>query len=225
MDGAKIMSNGVGVYVGGYSNVTIKKANINGVENGLGIKSGKIFIDGATITCTGKDYTPTEGYNNGILKSGTAIQIESNPGYAGNIILNVKDGEFISKHSNVLYEYIGSGSVTEVDNIEIYGGIFKSEANKNIFLLSDSFKSKHPKFISGGKYTSNISEYLLPGYQTTLENNYYQVTSSTMKTVFLETSSNTTYNIISLIITFVILSVSSIILYINRNKIIKFIKK
>lgn len=224
LDGADISSDGVGVYIGGYSNVNIKKATITGIENGLGIKAGNITIDGATITCTGKDYTPTEGYNDGILKSGTTIQIESNKGYAGNIKLDIKEGKFISKDSNVLYEYIGGGNKTQVENIKISGGTFISEKNKDVFLLSDSFISTHPKFISGGKYTSNVNKYLLSGYQTTLDNNYYIVTSNTMKSVFKETT-NSRFNPITLIITIVIILILSIVAYINRNKIIKLIKK
>lgn len=224
LDGADISSDGVGVYIGGYSNVNIKKTTITGIENGLGIKAGNITIDGATITCTGKDYTPTEGYNDGILKSGTTIQIESNKGYAGNIKLDIKEGKFISKDSNVLYEYIGGGNKTQVENIKISGGTFISEKNKDVFLLSDSFISTHPKFISGGKYTSNVNKYLLSGYQTTLDNNYYIVTSNTMKSVFKETT-NSRFNPITLIITIVIILILSIVAYINRNKIIKLIKK
>ena len=224
LDGADISSDGVGVYIGGYSNVNIKKTTITGIENGLGIKAGNITIDGATITCTGKDYTPTEGYNDGILKSGTTIQIESNKGYAGNIKLDIKEGKFISKDSNVLYEYIGGGNKTQVENIKISGGTFISEKNKDVFLLSDSFISTHPKFISGGKYTSNVNKYLLSGYQTTLDNNYYIVTSNTMKSVFKETT-NSRFNPITLIITVVIILILSIVAYINRNKIIKLIKK
>ena len=224
LDGGDISSDGVGVYIGGYSNVNIKKATITGIENGLGIKAGNITIDGATLTCTGKDYTPTEGYNDGILKSGTTIQIESNKGYAGNIKLDIKEGKFISKDSNVLYEYIGGGNKTQVENIKISGGTFISEKNKDVFLLSDSFISTHPKFISGGKCTSNVNKYLLSGYQTILDNNYYIVTSNTMKSVFKETT-NSRFNPITLIITIVIILILSIIAYINRNKIIKLIKK
>ena len=224
LDGAKINSNGVGVYVGGYSNVLIKKSNITGVENGLGIKAGNIEIDGATITCTGEDYTPTEGYSNGILKSGTAIQIESNTGYAGNIKLNIKKGNFISENSNVLYEYIGGGTNTQVNSINVSGGTFNSKKNKNVFLLSEPFKTSHPKFVSGGKYTSNVNEYLLSGYQTTLDNNFYVVTSSTMKTVFSETNNNISNKIIPLMITFVIIIVLTILTYFNKNKILKFLK-
>ena len=225
MDGANINSNGFGLYIGGYSRVFINKANITGNFGGIAIKAGSLDIDGAIVTCTGKDETPTESNGDGINESGTTIQIESNKGYAGDIKLNIKDGKFISKNSNVIYEYVSSGSQTTVDNINISGGTFISEANKNIFLLSDSFKNKHPKFITGGEYSSNINDYLLSGYQITLDDNYYIVTSSTMKSVFLETNSTTTSKVASLMITFVILIILSLITYFNRNKILNFIKK
>jgi len=225
MDGANIYSNGFGLYIGGYSNVYINKANITANFGGIAIKAGSLHIDGATITCTGKDETPTEGNGNGINESGTTIQIESNKGYAGDIKLNIKDGKFTSKNSNVIYEYVSNGSSTTVKNINISGGTFVSETDKNIFLLSDSFKNKHSKFIGGGKYTSNINEYLLSGYSTSLHNGYYVVTSSTMKTVFLETNDNPTNKIISLLITLVILTIISLLAYINRNKILKFVKR
>lgn len=224
LDGATINSNGFGLYIGGYANVFINKASITGTFGGIAIKAGTLDINGATITCTGKDETPTESNGDGINESGTSIQIESNKGYAGDIELNIKDGKFISKNSNVIYEYVSNGSNTQVKNINISNGTFVSEANKNIFLLSDSFKSTHPRFISGGKYTSNINDYLLSGYETTLDNNYYVVTSNTMKSVFFETDS-TASKITSLIITTVILTILSIIAYINRDKIIKFVKK
>jgi len=225
LDGAKITSNGDGLYIGGYSNVIIKKANILGEENGIGIKAGNIEIDGATIICTGKDFTPTEGYNNGILKSGTTFQIESNTGYAGNIKLDIKDGKFTSKNSNVLYEHIGSGTKTQVDSIKISNGTFISEAKKNVFLLSDSFKSTHPRFIRGGKYTSNPKEYLLAGYTSNLENDYYEVSKTIMKTVFNETSNNSSNKVITVIITLVILIGLITLIFKNRNNIMITIKK
>ena len=92
-------------------------------------------------------------------------------------------------------------------------------------MLSDSFKNKHSKFINGGKFTSDIKEYLSPGYQTTLNDNNYVVTSSTMKSVFLEKNSTTSSKAASLIITFVILITLSLITYLNRNKILEFIKR
>ena len=73
LDGAEIKSTGTGLYIAGYSIFYIGKASISGVESGIGIKSGILNINGETVTATGKDKTPTEGYNDGIKASGTAI--------------------------------------------------------------------------------------------------------------------------------------------------------
>ncbi len=129
-DNAEIYSNGTGLYIAGYTNLYIYDSYIEGNESGIGIKSGKLSIDGATIVCNGKDTTPTEGYNNGIKASGTTIQIESNTVYAGNIDINILDGTFTSHNSNVIYEYLDKGTTTQVKNINISGGTFNSKAKK-----------------------------------------------------------------------------------------------
>ena len=221
-DNAKIYSNGTGLYIAGYSTFNIKDAYIEGVESGLSIKSGKLNIDGATIVCTGKDTTPTEGYNNGVNSSGTAIQIESNNGYAGNIELDIKSGTIKSKNSSVIYEYIGKGDTTQVKSISISGGNFVSEANKKVFLLSNNFKTIHLSFISGGTYSSNPSDYLKTGYSANNEDNKYIVSKSAMA-VFGEKIDNS--NSFSNIIIFIVLIFISAVLFINRYKIIKFFRK
>lgn len=101
-DDAEITSTGNGLYIAGYSTFNIGKAYIEGDESGIGIKAGRLNIDGATVLSEGKDNTPTEGYNNGIKASGTAIQIESNSGYAGNIGIDIDSGTFRSKDSYVI---------------------------------------------------------------------------------------------------------------------------
>lgn len=221
-DNAKITSTGTGIYIAGYSTFNIGKAYIEGNLSGIGIKSGKLNIDGATVVCNGKDSTPTEGYNNGMNASGTAIQIESNSGYAGNMVLNISSGTIKSKNSSVIYEYIGKGDSTKVKSISITGGTFTSEAGKNVFLLSNSFKDTHSKFISGGKFSSNPSDYLKSGYTSNLENNYYDVSKSAMA-VFGETSNSN--NIISSIITILIIAVIGTIVYFNKLKIINLFKR
>ena len=102
LDGAKINSTGNGLYIAGYSVFNINEADITGVEAGIGIKSGILNIDGAKVTGTGIDKTPTEGDNNGIKASGAAIQIESNNGYTGDIELNIKSGNQSSMGANRL---------------------------------------------------------------------------------------------------------------------------
>lgn len=222
-DGAKITSTGNGLYLAGYGEYNINEAEISGSESGIGIKSGILNIDGATIIGTGKDATPTEGYNDGIKASGTAIQIESNNGYQGEIELNIDSGTFISNNSNVIYEYIGKGNNSQVIALDISGGTFESKKGKNVILISDSLKEFHSNFISGGKYSSNIEEYLKSGYTTDLKNNKYEVLKSTILEVFKEDSSTT--NIKTITIVLISLISLGLILYINKTKILNFIRK
>lgn len=224
-DNAKITSTGNGLYIAGNSNFNIKKAHIEGVEAGIGIKSGTLNIDGATIIGTGPDKTPTEGYNNGINPSGAAIQIESNNGYSGNININIKSGTIKSNQSNVIYEYIGKGTNTTVNSINISGGKYTSEASKNVFRLSDSFTNKHQNFITGGIFSSNPNNYLKPGYTTTLDNNLYTVIKSTMKEVNIDNNNKKSSNIWIYIISSLLIIPLLVFSYINRTKIINIFQK
>ena len=223
-DKAKITSTGNGLYIAGYSTINIGKSYISGIESAIGIKSGILNIDGATIICTGEDKTPTEGYNNGIKASGTTIQIESNNGYTGDIELNIKSGNLTSKYSNVIYEYIGKGNTTTVKSINLSGGNYVSEKNKDIFLLSNSLQTKHKKFITGGTYTSNPNKYLKDSYTSTLDNNKYTVIKSTMKEIFFTKQLNKPKNL-NFIITIVIIITLGLILYFNRTKIFNKVNK
>lgn len=219
---AKITSTGDGIYSAGYATYNINGAYISGEEAGLAIKSGIFNIFNATIIGTGLDKTPTGGNNNGINATGTSIQIESNPGYAGNIELNIKNGLFKSKNSNVIYEYVTNNGTTEVKNINITGGSYISDSGKDVFLLSDSLKNNQLKFISGGTYSSDPSSYLKNGYSVSKnENSLYEVTVSTMQ-VFKANNENSS-NIFIPIIFIIILIISMIIAYLNRKKILDFI--
>ena len=96
-----------------------------------------------------------------------------------------------------------------------------SKYNK-LLILSDSFKNTHPKFISGGIYSSNPSQYLENGYYTSLENSKYRVIANTMQ-VFAQSVINNNYPSVTLIIILTI--IISIILILNRKKILNLIKK
>lgn len=220
---AKITSTGNGIYAAGYAIYNINGAYIEGKESGLGIKSGVFKILDGSIIGTGEDKTPTTGNNNGINPSGVAIQIESNAGYKGDIELNIKNGNINSKHSNVIYEYTVKNTETKVKNISISGGTFTSDSGKSVFLLSDSFKGRHPKFITGGKYSSDPTPYLNGIYSISESNNLYVVTNSTMGVFHFDTQNGN--NIISPIIWIVIIITIGIIIYLNRTKILDLIKK
>ena len=217
---AKIFSTGVGIYAAGYSSYYINGAHIEGEEAGLGIKSGSFQIVDGTILGTGLDKTPTSGNNNGINPSGTAIQIESNNGYKGNIDLNILDGTFESNHSNVLYEYVVNGADTKVKDINISGGTFNSKDNKDVIVMSSSFQNTFDNFITGGTYSSSPDAYLDIDYHSIKKDGMYQVVSDDVS-VFLETSGNSS-SILKLVIICGIILMLVTGIYLWKNKIVRF---
>lgn len=222
-DGAKIVSSGTGIYMAGYSNINIFKAHISGNSSGIGIKSGILNINGAEVVCKGLDKTPTEGDNNGIKDSGTTIQIESNSGYAGDMEIDISDGSFISKNSNVIYEYIGKGSNSLVKNINISSGTYISENNSSVFRFSSDFNNIQGRFVSGGKYTSDPSNYLKAGYSVSFNNDFYEVSKSTLNTLNIIDEYNNG-NIFLWIGVLLSIGIVLFILYINRIKILNLLR-
>jgi len=218
MDDAKITSTGNGLYIAGYSTFYIGDAYIEGVESAIGIKSGKLIIDGGTLICSGSDKTPTDGYINGIKPSGTTIQIESNTGYAGNIEIDISRGEFISENSNVIYEYIGKGTNSQIYSMSISGGIFTSGKNKDIFSFTDSFKSIHSGFISGGEYSKDPSNYLKNDYIVIKDDTYKIVKKSSKEVISYNIKESNNNLVIKILISSLILITIIIIVYINKNK-------
>jgi len=225
MDGAEIKSTGTGLYIAGYSTFNIGDAYIEGDKSAIGIKSGKLIIDGATLVCNGIDETPTEGYNNGIKASGTTIQIESNQGYKGRIELDISRGNFVSKNSNVIYEYIGAGNSSKIYSMSISGGKFTSGKGKDVFSFSESFKNIHSGFISGGEYSTDPSSYLKLGYEV-ITDNMYSVVKSTIKEVNSNNVMTTnSKSFVKILITGLILIVLILTIYFNKTKLQKLFKR
>lgn len=212
-----IKSTGPGIYLAGYSTLNVD-GYIEGIDSGLSLKSGIININGGTIKATGPDNTPTSPNGNGTNSSGAGIQIESNNSYAGNIELTINDGNIISENGYSFYEFTATPSTnTKVKEINILNGTFTSL--KNNFLLSDSFKTTHPKFVSGGKFTSDVSPYLKTG-SLSYNDNYYQVVSKNFDNIKDLTISKKNLLPIIIIITFLIVVLINLYLY-TRKKLLK----
>ncbi|MGN0993117.1 MAG: hypothetical protein ACI4PE_04285 [Bacilli bacterium] len=184
-DTAVIESEGFGIYIAGYGTFNINGALISGASAGIGAKSGIINFNDGIIKSTGEDLTPTISFGNGIYASGSAIQLESNAGYAGNIELVINGGKLISEKGVLIYEYLDSedGS-TAVKKIEINDGVFSNPDSKAVFLVSDSFKNLNSKFVKAGKFSNDIdNDFVATGRSVALNNDYYTVYNDIISSV------------------------------------------
>lgn len=163
--------------------------NINGGvfegKSAIGIKSGKLVINDGTFTATGETKTG-ELYGNGIISTGSSIQIENNKGYAGNIEITINGGTFESNKGLSIYHY---PPTTDEENalksLVINGGVFKPKyellENDNVTIeygefaseIIDLLKNGYVQLFTDGVYTpSNIiggSAGLLINGKTTID--------------------------------------------------------
>lgn len=155
---------GVGIYAAGNGTWNIKDgAQITGAT-ALGIKAGVFNIEGGTFTGTGAYVDNPELYGNGINPSGSAIQIETNDEYYGEVQLNISGGTFISENGNAIAEY-GSDNNTAVDSIKIEDGEFISAEGKDAIAVSEGLSKAQENndivSIEGGVFIGEVDESLV----------------------------------------------------------------
>lgn len=170
LDGAVINSTKTGIYAAGAGTWNLGNITVTGIDSAIGVKAGKITINGGTYTATGKKVELPKEYNDGINPSGATIQIEGNKNYNRNIELYINDGKFISKNYSNILEYIVTGDDTAVNKIEINGGTFTPNYEEPTLVLTGELTSKIPGIVSGGIYTGDISSVLKPGYKSYIDN-------------------------------------------------------
>lgn len=220
-DTAMITSTGFGIYSAGNANYYINGSHIEGIEAGIGLKSGKVKILDGEILGTGPNKIPTTGNNNGINPSGAAIQIESNKGYFGNIEIDIRDGLLQSEKSHVIYEYTVNGSPTQIKSISLSGGKYDSKSSLDVFKMSDSFNGSNNGFISGGVYSSSPSNYLKDGFSVNVDGTVYEVVNNELRNeipligIGIGTNFNILYSVIFSII--ILIMVFGYLKWINKK--------
>lgn len=225
-DTASITATGNGIYVAGYTKLNINGAYIAGEESGIAIKAGIINMNSGTVLCDGEDKTPTSGFTDGVKPSGTAIQIESNNGYRGDIELYIKDGKVQSKNSNAIYEYVAGSAGTKVKNISLSGGEFLAGNSKNVFAFSSGFVNNIGGFVTGGVYSTNPNQYVKSGYSVVNEGGLYSVVKSAMGDNYLSVNNmeNGGVSVITILIVLLVI-VLLVLAYLKKDVIFKFFKK
>lgn len=146
--------------------------NIDGGEfegnSVIGIKSGKLVINDDVFTAVGDPKTG-ELYGNGIISTGSAIQIENNAGYAGNMEIVINGGTFNSNKGLSIYHYPPTDKQENaLKSLVINGGIFNAK-----FKLLDNDNVT----IEYGKFANEIVGYLKNGYIQSKTDGVYSVSN------------------------------------------------
>lgn len=154
-------------------------ATISGVGN-AGEGGVTVNITGGSVThkTMAAVYFPNTKVLNisgGIIEGATAVYHKSGK-------LNITGGELIGTGAKVDYKYSGNGCIETGDAlvieacnypggvpaVSITDGIFTSENNKAVgyYKQTEDYKLADEKFITGGEFNQDVSEYVPAGYIT-----------------------------------------------------------
>ena len=172
IDGGAISSDYTAIYVPQAGSVDISAGTISG-HTGIEVRSGSLTISGGSITATGQ-YLPVPGtYSNGSLESGDAIFINTNPDYAGNMIINISGGTFTSATGYAMREYVyDSAGVTKVETLTVTGGTFiggvdSGEAGAAVTFSTQLTALQLPELaLKGGLYNTDPAIFVYSPYRT-----------------------------------------------------------
>lgn len=164
IDGATIDVTGHGLYLAGTATTNISNTKINAGSTAIEIRAGELNIKDGTYTSAGEFKTSPNG--NGTTVDGAAIAISQHTTKLP-IDVTIDGGSFKGEYS--LYE----ANVQENDeeslakiNIKINDGNFDGK----FFIENNAEKS-----IKGGKYSVDVSKYLISGYNVAKISETYSV--------------------------------------------------
>lgn len=164
IDGATIDATGHGLYLAGVATTNISNTKINAGSTAIEIRAGKLNIKDGTYTSASefktspnKSGTTVDGATLAVSQHTTKLPIE----------VNIDGGLFKGEYS--LYEANvqenNEESLANI-NIKINGGNFDGK-----FFIEDNAE----KSIKGGKYSVDVSKYLISGYNVAKINETYSV--------------------------------------------------
>lgn len=137
-------------------------------ESVIGIKSGKLVVNDGVFTATGEKKIG-ELYGNGMIATGSTIQIENNTEYAGNMEIVINGGTFNSNKGLSIYHYPPTDNQENaLKSLVINGGNFNAK-----FELLDNDNVT----IEYGKFANEIVGYLKNGYIQSKTDEVYSVSN------------------------------------------------
>lgn len=202
----------VGIYQPQKGDTIINNGNISG-GTGIEIRAGNLTINNGTIKATSPKFTRVAN-SSGTTTNGAGITIaQHTTKQAINVTIN--NGNISGQYA--LYEWNpNKNSKNDLNkiNIQVKGGAFNSTIEDGYAVYSEDFK----KFISGGKFNTEVNEYLTDDAKLSNKVTY----DNKVKLNINKSSNNLTF---IFILAFLVLSILGLIIYYKKKNSITLFKK
>lgn len=145
------------IYAAGVATWNIDAATISGAT-GIYAKAGTINLNGTTVTASGAN-APAAENPSGSDPTGSAIVLQTMPGYAGNATLNVTSGTITSANNAAIEEVASQADGSSTSKISISGGTFTG--TPDALILSPAGLTNNAGVITGGTFSTQPAAALL----------------------------------------------------------------
>ena len=164
-DGAVVKSEKLAMYLPQPCVVNITGGTVEGYC-AIGIKSGTLNITGGQVLGVADDYelSDSNSVGNGMEYDGSAIVIDSNTGYTGDVNISISGSARIqSRFSTGIREIGNDAAATNVTALHITGGTVLSGSGMAAVQVRDVTAEKVS--ITGGSFSTDVSGYCAADYQ------------------------------------------------------------
>lgn len=164
-DGAVVKSEKLAMYLPQPCVVNITGGTVEGYC-GIGIKSGTLNISGGQVLGTANDSDLSDEQSRGdcMVNDGSAIVIDSNTGYTGDVNISISGSARIqSRFSTGIREIGNDAAATNVTALHITGGTVLSGSGMAAVQVRDVTAEKVS--ITGGSFSTDVSGYCAADYQ------------------------------------------------------------
>lgn len=186
-------TDNVAIYHPQLGAINITGGTLTGYD-GIQMCGGTLVMTGGIIKAIGTGKHSTDSYNkgsDGSIATGCALSLLSRAGYTGDINVNISGTSTLTSSNNyaVVEAFADGYAIPETVSVVITNGTFKSIATGQDAVAFVN-KDKITTFsITGGTYSSNVSEYLDEGVEMARDENgnYYVVVNAESIAFKLET--------------------------------------
>ena len=161
----------VAIYHPQLGTINITGGTLTGYD-GIQMCGGTFVMTGGTIKATGEGKHSTDSYDkgsDGSIATGCALSLLSRNGYTGDISVNISGTSTLESSNNyaVVEAFADGYDIPETVSVVITNGTFKSIATGQDAVAFVNKEDIATFSITGGMYSSDVSEYLDEGVEIT----------------------------------------------------------
>lgn len=172
-------ANDIAVYLAGAGTYTITGCTID-AATGIYLKGGALTMTGTTIAAKGEFLATLAPEGDGAKSTGDGIVVDAKVGYAGNVSLNLGDGNDVrSENGYAVRDALSDKNETALSVLTITDGTYVSGAGMAAVIVADATKTTVS--ITGGKFgpVAPAANLAPAGYEFALKEEFYELQAKT----------------------------------------------